>query len=99
MGLQVATHSRTRYSQLFSLLSCRDEGKEAKETNTKGKNNNTTKVIPGVFLNFISNKRRRQERKLPEASNLYSLRVGCRKCTDMRERNNNHNVTSKLFPR
>ena len=50
MGLQVATHNRTRYSQLFSLLSCRDEGKEAKEKETqKEKNNNNTKVIPGVF--------------------------------------------------
>ena len=70
MGLQVATHNRTRYSQLFSLFSCRDEGKEAKETNTKGKQQQQQHQSDfGRFLNFISNKRRRQERKLPEASN------------------------------
>ena len=52
MGLQVATHNRTRYSQLFSLLSCRDEGKEAKERNTKGKKQQHHQSDSGRFFKF-----------------------------------------------
>jgi hypothetical protein len=97
MGLQVATHNRTRYSQLFSLFSCRDEGKEAKETNTKGKQQQQQHQSDfGRFLKFYFKQTKKTREKTTGSFKSSSILVGCRKCTDMRER---ETTTITMSPR
>jgi hypothetical protein len=85
-------------SQLFSSCLPKHEGKEAKERNKERKQQQPNQSDSGLFFLF-ENKSKKTTEKTTGSFKSSSILVGCRKHWEIREGNNNHNVTSKLFQR